>query len=80
MICQLIWCKDQECNPRIRKQEHLKHNRSEDHLRGGKIYIAGTVERMDMVCISVPTQEGILEMQEVPKDKLLHQERDQWSV
>ena len=61
-------------------QGHLKHNRSKDHLQGDKNYIAGTVERMDMVCIFVPTQEGILEMQDVPKDKLPHQERDQWSL
>ena len=61
-------------------QEHLKHNRNEDHPREGNNYIAGTVEKMEMVCIFVPIQEGILEMQQVPKDRLLHQEKDQWSL
>ena len=70
MIYQSTWCKAQGYNPHlIKNQECLKHNLSKDHLWEGKNYIVGIVEKMDMVCIFVPTQEEILEIQEVLEDR-----------
>ena len=57
------WCKVQEHNAHLAmRRECKKHNLCKDLHQEGKSTLATTVEKMGMVCIFAPIQEGILGM------------------